>query len=252
MAKRGLLLAGLALAALASQTSLGAADYAREQKWADEILPGIVYGEPVYLELRQRRFLALFTEVGVDAKPKRSALILVHGLGVHPDWGLIGMLRGQLSERGYTTLSIQMPILAVDAKAEQYPATFPEASARLGKAVEFLKSKGYTRYAVVSHSMGSRMTHHYLTRVRHPEISAWVAIGMPAPFDSSGKLNLPILDLYGADDFAQVLETADQRARVLRKIAGARQRKVPYTDHFFTGKDAELVDAIQEFLKPLL
>ena len=39
---------------------------------------------------------------------------LVHGLGIHPDWGLIGALRSDLPDAGYTTLSVQMPVLAAD------------------------------------------------------------------------------------------------------------------------------------------
>jgi len=45
----------------------------------------------------------------------------------HPsDWGMVGTLRTELCRRGFATLSIQMPILAADAKAEAYPPTFPE------------------------------------------------------------------------------------------------------------------------------
>src|SRR5678816_4385424 len=40
------------------------ADYVREKKWADEITPGIVVGDPVYLEGRAgHRFLTIYTEV---------------------------------------------------------------------------------------------------------------------------------------------------------------------------------------------
>ena len=36
------------------------ADYAREKKWADEITPGIVVGDPVYLEGRAgHKFLTI-------------------------------------------------------------------------------------------------------------------------------------------------------------------------------------------------
>ena len=38
---------------LVSQFTFAGADYARENKWADEIIPGIVVGDPVFLELKQ-------------------------------------------------------------------------------------------------------------------------------------------------------------------------------------------------------
>src|SRR2546430_14428641 len=79
-------------------------DYAREKRWADEIVPQIVSGEPVWLEApRTEKFLGIYTEV----KNSKGAIILAHGLGVHPDYGVIGELRTRLADAGYTTLSIQ-------------------------------------------------------------------------------------------------------------------------------------------------
>ncbi|HEX9663484.1 MAG TPA: DUF3530 family protein, partial [Candidatus Binatia bacterium] len=94
------------------------ADYVREKKWADEITPGIIVGDPVYLEGRAgHRFLTIYTE----APNAKAGLVSVHGTGVHPDWGLISTLRSALADRGYTTLSVQMPVLAQEAKPEDYP-----------------------------------------------------------------------------------------------------------------------------------
>src|SRR6266705_492289 len=78
-------------------------DYAREKRWADEIVPQLVSGEPVWIEApRTEKFLGIYTE----AKSAKGAIILAHGLGVHPDYGLIGELRTRLADGGYTTLSI--------------------------------------------------------------------------------------------------------------------------------------------------
>jgi len=92
---------------------------------------------------------------------------------VHPDWDLIGMLRRALPDHGYTTLSVQMPVLAGAARAEEYLSTFGEAGERLTVAVDFLRARGYKTIAIVSHGMGSRMTYYCLTRgpstlVNHP------------------------------------------------------------------------------------
>ena len=63
------------------------ADYAREKKWADEVVPGLVVGDPVYLQTPRghHKFLALFTPV-----EGHKAAIIVHGMGIHPDWGMVG------------------------------------------------------------------------------------------------------------------------------------------------------------------
>ncbi len=79
--------------------------------------------------------------------------------------GLINPLRSQLADQGYATLSVQMPVLASDAKAESYPALFPDAAERLRVAVAFLRDKGHRKVAIVSHSMGARMVNHFLAAV---------------------------------------------------------------------------------------
>lgn len=226
-----------------------APDYAREKKWAEEITPGIVVGDPVYItDGSGRRFLALYTE----ARNAKAAVILVHGAGVHPDWGPVGVLRSQLPDAGYSTLSVQMPVLAAAAKASKYRALFPEAAQRLEAAVGFLKSRGFTRIAMVSHSMGARMSNYYLVNREQIPVFAWVAIGIPSRFSESKRLTVPVYDLYGDRDLPKVLDHARKRASTVRRISGARQTAAPGADHFFTGKERDLVKYVQDFLDKTL
>jgi pimeloyl-ACP methyl ester carboxylesterase len=222
-----------------------APDYAREKRWADEITPTLVVGDAVYLAQKSgHRFLALHT----GAKSARAAVIVVHGLGMHPDWALIGALRSALPDHGYATLSVQMPVLAADAKAEQYPALFADAAERLSAAVAFLKAKGHKNIALASHSLGARMSNYFLT-ASSAGIATWIAIGIfPAEFTDAGKINLPILDIYGERDFPQVLQNADVRAAIISKFKGSAQIEVPGADHYFTGSEAALVDRVRQFL----
>jgi pimeloyl-ACP methyl ester carboxylesterase len=221
-----------------------AADYAREQKWADEVVPGVVVGDPVYLEQADgHKFLTLFTPV----KDARAALVIVHGMGVNPDWGLIGALRSQLPDHGYTTLSIQMPVLANDAKGADYPATFPEAVQRLSVAVDFLKAKGYTKIGLVSHSMGSRMSGVYMNGKPDAAIKTWVAIGMSDSAAYRG-VTVPMLDLYGENDLPAVLKSAHARKAALQGKADSKQVMVAHADHFFNDMDDKLVDVVAKYL----
>lgn len=225
-----------------------AADYAREKKWAEEIVPSVVIGAPLYLEQPNRhKFLTLYTPVE-DAK---AAVVLVHGMGMHPDWGLSGILRSQLADRGYATLSVQMPVLGSTAKASAYPATFPEAAQRLQLAVDFLKRKGYRKIGIVSHSMGSRMSYEYLSAEADPAVKAWVAIGMATPADYR-KIPIPVLDLYGQNDFPEVLNNAAVRKTALQGKRGSAQVQVARADHFFTDMDAQLVDRVTRYLGEVL
>jgi len=238
----------LLMALLLTAANVQAADYVREQKWADEVVPGVVVGDPVYLEqANAHKFLTLLTE----APKAKAALIIVHGIGLHPDWGMIGVLRSQLADHGYTTLSVQMPVLANEAVAENYPDTFPEAAERLQHAVDFLQAKGYKKIAIVSHSMGSRMTYAYLAKRPDAPIAAWVAIGMGADI-SYAAMKMPVLDLYGQNDLPQVLSNASQRGASLKGKAKSRQIVVPHADHFFDNRDADLIKNVQSYLEKTL
>jgi pimeloyl-ACP methyl ester carboxylesterase len=228
---------------LVSQYTFAVADYAREKKWADEIIPGIVVGDPVYLELEQgHTFLTLFTE----AKDAKMGVVIVHGIGIHPDWNMVGTLRTQLAEHGYTTLSIQMPVLANDAKPAAYDSLFPEAAERIGVAVDFLHAKGYKKIAIVSHSMGSAMSRMYV--LNNPaKLTAWVSLGMGHGYTYSG-IRIPVLDLYGEYDLPPVLKMANKRAVSLKGKPDSRQVRVPKSDHFYNNHEAEMVQEVKSFL----
>jgi pimeloyl-ACP methyl ester carboxylesterase len=225
-----------------------ASDYAREKKWADEVLPSVLTGDPVWLEISSgHKFLTLYTEANADKSKAKAGVVVIHGMGVHPDWGLIGPLRQQLPEHGYATLSVQMPVLKADAKQEQYPSTFDEAAARIKVAVDFMAAKGYQKIALVTHSMGCRMTARYLELNPDSSVATWAAIGAPAALNYS-KLKFPVLDLYGENDLPQVLKAAKTRAKGLPANTKSSQVMVPKADHFFEGKDAQLLELVRTYL----
>ena len=237
----------LAVSAVASAASDNAPDYAREKRWAEEITPALVVGDAVYLTQKSgHKFLAVYTPV----TQSRAAVITVHGLGVHPDWGLIGELRSGLADAGYATLSVQMPVLESGALAESYPPLFPDAAERLQAAVAFLNAKGYRNIALASHSMGSTMSNFFLANTPDPGVAAWVSIGInPATYTQQEKLRVPILDIYGERDFPQVLQRAAARAAVLRTLKGSAQIEVAGADHYFAGSERALVIQVRQFLE---
>lgn len=221
------------------------ADYAREKRWADEISPAILVGDPVYLAQKSgHKFLAIYASA---AKPK-AGVIVVHGLGVHPDWGLINPLRSQLADQGYATLSVQMPVLAADVRGDKYPPLFPEAAERLAAAVAFLRGKGHAKVAIVSHSLGARMTNYFINNAPEAKLDAWVAVGISGAFTEPQTFRFPVLDLYGERDLPAVLENAEKRAAELQKVRGSAQIQVAGADHFFNGQETDLVRNVRQFL----
>ena len=241
-------IAALALGVIAGCAAV-APDYTREKRLADEIAPSIVAAGRVTLETGGgRKFLGLLAPV---AKP-RAAVILVHGAGVHPDFGLIGRLRSGLAKRGYTTLSIQMPVLAADADVAGYPALFPEAGQRIAAAIDYLRGKGATKVAIVSHGMGARMVNDFIARRPDTRLIAWVALAISSGgFEALAGVRFPILDIYAEKDSDVVLRGVPARARVLRGLKGSRQAMVYGADHYFARKSKEVAALIDQLLRPL-
>ena len=90
-----------------------AQDIEREERLAQETLTALVVGDPIRLEQKSgHRFLGLYTR----AASERGAVVIAHGRGWSPDYDLYGELRTRLADAGYSTLSIQMPVLPGTAK----------------------------------------------------------------------------------------------------------------------------------------
>ena len=100
-------------------------DLAKEQRWKEQVVGDLFDGEPISLNDGQNEFLGLLTL----AEPANdSAVIVLHGVGVHPDWPqIINPMRVRLAEDGRTTLSIQLPVLANDVEEGAYNAIIGEA-----------------------------------------------------------------------------------------------------------------------------
>jgi len=226
-----------------------AQDYAREKRWADEVVPNVVVGDAVWLKERQgREFLGLYTAV----KGAKRAVLLVHGIGVNPNHGVIGILRVALSDMGYATLSIQMPVQAADAKAsDYYPKLFPEAIERIGAGAAWLAGKGFAHPVLLSHSLGSWMSESYFAATPGAPFAAWVCLGRGGPFGDLANVHVPLLDVHGANDLPAVLRSVAERDRALQRIAGSKQVAIPGADHFYTGREQALEDAIHGFIEGL-
>jgi hypothetical protein len=247
MASIPLRILAAALACLVAGAAIAQArsDAAREKRWADQVLPSLVVGDAVYLEAAGSRFLALYAK----AEPARGAVILAHGPGLHPDHGLTGELRVHLADRGYTTLSLQMPVLPAEVDdGAAYRALYPEAARRLEAGMTFLQEKGAKRVAIVSHAMGAGMAHEYLRANRSAPVSGWAALSFYGVFDGIARAPFPVLDLYGARDYRGIRGPASDRAQLLRTLPGSRQLAVPEGGQFLAGGEKTVLREVAAFL----
>lgn len=250
-------LACFLIAAVHTIASAQTSDVAREKRFADEIISQLVVGEAVQIPVSGNKgyasFLGLLAEAANKSKP---AIVLAHGVGTHPEEGLTGELRKRLHDLGYTTLAIQMPIAAKEAQVDDYfPKLFPEASARLDAAANWLKAKGYARPVLVSHTMGSWMANVYFDeQSKSTSYKAWVCISLTGGYSfATRNYPFPILDLYGENDIGVTVSSAWRRNGLLRlAFDGSQQVKVAGADAQWRGKEGEAAQQIDAFVKKVL
>lgn len=222
-----------------------AQDYEREARWAKETLAGHVAGEAVQIEQKNgHRFLGLYTPA---AKPL-GAVIIAHGRGWAPDFELYGVLRTSLADAGYSTLSIQLPVLPGTAKIGDYLPMFPDSTERFALAVQWLRAKGFKKVAIVSHSLGATMANQYLITTADPAVDAWVFISIINGLEDMFRISIPVLDVYGTLDWQVTRYGGEERRTQILKVPGSEQVVIQGAEHFFERQTDELTRVIAAFL----
>ncbi len=234
-------------------------DLAKEKRWREQIEPSLMVGDALSLKADGTEFLALYSET--TAKQTLGGVIILHGMGVHPAWpDVIEPLRSELAEHGWHTLSLQMPILANDATSADYAPLFDEVPARIQAGIDFVKSKKINNIVIIGHSLGNTMASLYLATTKDPVVKAFVAVSFGPGIADKPKMNnldhltkitIPILDIFGSEDFAGNLNTASKRTLMARKAGNKKytQVRIEGADHFFTNMDDTLIKRIRGWLR---
>jgi pimeloyl-ACP methyl ester carboxylesterase len=175
-------------------------------------------------------------------------VIVAHGRGWSPDFELYGTLRTRLAEMGYSTLSIQLPVLPSTAILGLYVPLYPDARERFQLAVDFLKARGHGNIAIVSHSLGATMANQYLIRTDDSTVKAWVFIGILQGLEEMYRIKIPVLDIYGSNDWTMTMYGGAERLAQIRANPRSAQVIVPKATHFFEGQEEELLKEVVAFL----
>jgi pimeloyl-ACP methyl ester carboxylesterase len=172
----------------------------------------------------------------------------MHGTGVHPDWPqVVSPLRTGLPERGWATLSLQMPILANEAEGKAYLPLMDEVVPRIDAGIAFLKGQGIDKIVLVGHSLGASMGQRYVEETKDT-VKGIIVVGLEFnssldPAVSLASVTVPVLDLYGSEDSPETLENAPKRAATAKSDTYT-QKKVDGANHFFDGKETVLVETV--------
>ena len=237
-----------------------AADLEREQRLADEIVDAILDGEPVTLTADGHEFLGIYTPAA--SEPERGAAIILHGRGMHPDWAQVASpLRVELPVQGWSTLSLQMPVLEKDASYYDYEEIFPEAIPRITAAIHYLQAQGSKQITLIAHSCGVHMSMAWVEQHGTAGIDAYIGIGMgatdyqqpmrkPFPF---GQIQVPLLNIIGSDDYPAV----QRQAKVLEPLLddmppGSTQIRIEGAGHYFDNQNEALIEAVTNWLETLV
>lgn len=232
-------------------------DYEREERLAQEAIAGLFDGEVLYLNDGKRDFLSFLSEP--DDSDFNGAILLLHGRGFHPDWPQVtGPLREGFGELGMTTLSLQMPVLAKNAKYYEYLEILDESFPRIEAGINFLRNKNYEWIAIVAHSCSVHMTMGWIKQIGDVPFDAYVGIGMGATDYGQPMLEefplssipVPILDIFGDQDYPAVIKAAERRNAAISAAGNSKSRQIQLSgpDHFFEDYEDLLVDTVGDWI----
>ncbi|MFK8068031.1 MAG: DUF3530 family protein [Gammaproteobacteria bacterium] len=125
-----------------------------ESEISTQIEKALTTGEAIWLGEEGANFLGLYKSNSF--KETLGGILFLHDMGSNSDWpNLIKPLRLAFPKKGWDTLSIQLPMVNVDAEKTAYLSHFDEAVSRTNAGIEFLKQKGLTSIVILGHGMGS-------------------------------------------------------------------------------------------------
>ena len=229
-----------------------------EQQITKKLADKAVATEVLWLEADGEKFLALYT--GQSSQVAHGAVIILHAMGAHADWPqMISPIRMALPEQGWSTLSIQLPLIAPQNQIEDYGLTLQRASDRIDAAVRYLRDRKFLNIVVIGHSFGAASTLAYLKKVGKQKVQALVAIGLQDYAFVKPSINVleliekspvPILDIYGSRDFKKVVDQAPDRRLAAKKGNNRNytQFEIEGADHYFNKMEDVLVKRIRGWL----
>ncbi len=189
---------------------------------------GIQNGKPVWIQSGEDKVFAIYTQE--THGNTQGGIILIHDLGNHPDWpDVIAPLRNRLPELGWSTLSLQMPVLAKNANLKEYGAVFDKVPAYIKAAIEYLRTQNIGNVVIIGHGLGAAMGATYLAEAGNRSksgVAGFIGISMSAPGNVDKrmhtpslleKITVPVFDIYGELDEASVLQSVEERAQAAKR-----------------------------------
>jgi pimeloyl-ACP methyl ester carboxylesterase len=244
-------------------------ELSREQQIAEKLTVTADVDEIISLKAPGGRFIGLYKRARVSEISEtktgeiNGVVILVHGMGAHPDWpDVISPLRIRLTETGWSTLSIQMPILSPDEAVAEYGKTLRLANSRIQAAVDYLHDWEIEPIVLLGYSFGAVQAANYLASNKPENIQAFISVSMLAQkfikpkldvYKFIGEITVPVLDIYAEEDLGDVRRGIDDRRLAANKNGntGFQQIELQGSGHHYLGFEDILAEQIQIWLQSM-
>ena len=154
-----------------------------------------------------------------------------------------------------------MPALLWQCRAQRRYDILHEAHPRIEAGIDYLKKKGADRIILIAHSCSVHMSMAWLDAHGDHRIAGYIGLGMGAtdykqpmraPFPLE-KLHVPILDVYGDEDYPAVQRLAPERMAAILAAGNPKSEQVvvPGADHYFKDHDDALLEVVNTWLDSL-
>lgn len=213
---------------------------------------GDVIGEALSLRAGERTVIALHREG--QRKKGRGAVLLLHAPGGSADGaGLVRRLRLGLSEAGWSTLSLQLPVWFPSDSPQGWLDRNAWLATSISAGLNWLAQRGLLNQAIIAMGPSGQAAIAFGAKAAPPELQAIVLISTAlkngtVPLDQLAGLRLPVLDLYAEHDHPDVQDTAPVKRKASVANAAYRQRVVADADNRFTGAADTVVSYVRAWL----
>ena len=229
----------------------------QELEYAEEIESSYSTGKIIWLQAKGRKFLTLYTES--EQLVNAGTAIILHPMNGHPDQKkLINPLRTYLPEHNWATLSIQLPILGIDANKQEYYPLFDDAQARIQAGIDYLVSAKVTNIVLIGYGLGGTMAMYYLKKnSTKKDIKAIVAISLSVPkaeykqvqtIDFISQMKQPFLDIFAEYDLPAVTDSARKRRIAAKASSAYRQFQIEGEGHLFQHDEGLVVKRVYSWI----
>ena len=228
-------------------------DKSRELMIYEQSLSEIFDGKHLYIDY----MFGKYSMLEVYNEEHNTAVLFLHGRGLSPnEQNLANPLRVSMSNL-YNTYSLQLPVLKKQSTYLEYTKIFYDSDERILSALEHIYKKN-NKVIIIAHSCGVHMLMSFIQNKNFTNnISSLVLIGSGAVDKGEkliyeypyGKIKVPILDLFGENDFNLVLKNANKRKQLIKETsAKSQQIKIKSSDHYHTDNSERVITFVKKWL----